>query len=143
MLEPFDSVILRNLRVPLVASLQIFALYVVLHGHYSPGGGFQGGVLLACSWILPRLVHGDPPGEAEHGAARAMAVSAIGVLIFVGIGLVAMLRGAPLLDYGALPLPVEASERRSLGILGIEVGVTLAVAGAVVGIFDTLYARER
>jgi multicomponent Na+:H+ antiporter subunit B len=143
MLRPFESLMLRHLLVPLVASLQLFAVYVVMHGHYSPGGGFQGGVLLACAWILPRLVHGDPPEAPDRGAARGMAVSAIGVLIFAGIGALPMLRGAVIMDYAALPLPVEAAERRALGILGIEVGVTLAVAGAVLGIFDTLYVPRK
>ena len=32
--------------------IMLFALYVIFHGHYSPGGGFQGGTLLAASIIL-------------------------------------------------------------------------------------------
>ena len=32
--------------------MQLFALYVVAHGHHSPGGGFQGGVILGASLIL-------------------------------------------------------------------------------------------
>ena len=36
----------------------IYALYVILHGHLSPGGGFQGGVLMAGIVILLYLGHG-------------------------------------------------------------------------------------
>ena len=35
--------------------IQLFALYVIVHGHYGPGGGFQGGGILAASIILLRL----------------------------------------------------------------------------------------
>ena len=35
-----------------VPFMQIFGLYVIAHGHYSPGGGFQGGVILGASIIL-------------------------------------------------------------------------------------------
>ena len=40
--------------------IQIFALYVVAHGHHSPGGGFQGGVMLGASFILFALAFGSP-----------------------------------------------------------------------------------
>ncbi|HMS17523.1 MAG TPA: MnhB domain-containing protein, partial [Planctomycetota bacterium] len=35
--------------------IMLFGLYVIAHGHYSPGGGFQGGALLAASVLLVRL----------------------------------------------------------------------------------------
>ena len=31
--------------------IMLFALYVIFHGHYSPGGGFQGGTLLAAALL--------------------------------------------------------------------------------------------
>ena len=140
MIGPFHSVILRVLLTPIVASLQLFAIYVVAHGHYSPGGGFQGGVLLGASLILPLLSRGRSHGLfllTERGAA---VMGAIGVLIFALFGLESMIMGLPMLDYSGLPLDgFDASARRSLGILGIEAGVTLAVAGAVVSIFYSLY----
>ena len=34
--------------------IQLFALYVIVHGHYGPGGGFQGGAMLAASIIFLR-----------------------------------------------------------------------------------------
>lgn len=140
MIGPFHSVILRVLLTPIVASLQLFAIYVVAHGHYSPGGGFQGGVLLGASLILPLLSRGRSHGLfllTERGAA---VMGAVGVLIFALFGLVSMIMGLPMLDYSGLPLDgFDASARRSLGILGIEAGVTLAVAGAVVSIFYSLY----
>ena len=140
MIGTFHSVILRVLLTPIVASLQLLAIYVVAHGHYSPGGGFQGGVLLGASLILPLLSRGRSHGLfllTERGAA---VMGAVGVLIFASFGLESMIMGLPMLDYSGLPLDgFDASARRSLGILGIEAGVTLAVAGAVVSIFYSLY----
>ena len=42
----------------MVPFIQLFGLYVIAHGHYSPGGGFQGGVALGASFILYALVFG-------------------------------------------------------------------------------------
>lgn len=145
--EAFDSVLLRVLLGPIVAALQLFALYVVVHGHYSPGGGFQAGVLLACSAILPRLVHGA--GAHQRGfltlsQTQALALSAMGVMVFTMIGMLSLVFQSPMLDYDALPLPqaVGSAERHSLGILGIEVGVMFAVAGAAIAIFHTLHEDD-
>jgi multicomponent Na+:H+ antiporter subunit B len=135
MIRPFDSVMLRTLLGPLVAALQLFAVYVLLHGHYSPGGGFQAGILVAASLILPLLTVGRQPGGKTLSMRGAITLTAVGVLIFTLIGVASLFLGGTMLDYGVLPLGAEAAERRSLGILLIEVGVTLAVAGAMVAIF--------
>lgn len=143
MTGPFESVMIRTLLGPLVAITQLFALYVLVHGHYSPGGGFQGGVLLAAAMILPMLVFGrrskPQPGLPVVGPKGALSMSAIGVLIFVGTGLVSVLQGQPLLTYRHLPLPLDDSMRDSMGILFIEIGVTFGVAGASISIFHSLY----
>jgi multicomponent Na+:H+ antiporter subunit B len=45
----YDSLVVRfaaRVQAPL---LQLYGIYVLLHGHYSPGGGFQAGAALAAS----------------------------------------------------------------------------------------------
>lgn len=141
MTRPFDSLMLRVVLTPLVAAMQLFAVYVLMHGHYSPGGGFQAGILLGASMILPRLAIGQPPGRLALTPGGAVVLTAIGLLVFTLIGLAPMLTGHPMLDYGVLPLAESARYRRSMGILLIEVGVTMAVAGAMLSIFFTLAGR--
>jgi multicomponent Na+:H+ antiporter subunit B len=138
MIRPFHSLILRNMLAPLIAAIQLFLLYVVVHGHYSPGGAFQGGTLLACCLLLP-ILSGRIKGFLVISPRAAISMSAIGVLIFAGTGIAAMLCGAPLLDYSALPFgSLTPAARQSLGILIVEAGVTLAVAGALVSIAYSL-----
>lgn len=139
--RPYRSLILRNLMRPLIVSLQLFLIYVVVHGHYSPGGAFQGGTLLACSLILPLLADRKGP-FLVIGPRTAIVMAVLGVIIFTGVGIIPMLIGQPFLDYGSLPFgPADDAARRAFGTLLIEVGVTLAVAGALVSIFYSL-SRE-
>lgn len=138
MIRAFDSVMLRTLLGPLLAVLRLLAVYVLLHGHYSPGGGFVAGILLAASMILPRLTMGTPTGRLALSPRGAAIMAACGIIFFALIGVAPMLIGESMLDYAVLPLGVEAAGRRSLGILLIEVGVTLAVAGAMLSIFFSL-----
>ena len=46
------DIILQEASRLLLPPMQLFALYVIAHGHHSPGGGFQGGVILGASLIL-------------------------------------------------------------------------------------------
>lgn len=143
MIRHFHSLILRNLLGPLIAALQVFMLYVVVHGHYSPGGAFQGGTLLACSLLLP-LLSGKTEGFLVINPRTAVAMAALGVLIFTGAGIVSMFMGHAFLDYSGLPLgSMESAARQSLGILVVEVGVTLAVAGSLVSIYYSLDREPR
>lgn len=138
MIRSFDSVMLRTLLDPLVAALQLLAVYALLHGHYSPGGGFVAGILLAASLILPRLTRGRPTGRFSLTPRGAAIMAAVGIIFFAVIGVAPMVIGHDMLDYAVLPLGGEPAMRRSMGILLIEVGVTLAVAGAMLSIFYAL-----
>lgn len=131
---------LQVVMVPLVAVLQLFGMYVLLHGHYGPGGGFVAGILLAAGMILPRLA-GRQSDRFSLGPRSAALVAVSGILVFVAVAVAPMFTGQPPLDYAALPIGTTDAARRSMGILLIEVGVTLAVAGAMLAIFFALSAK--
>ena len=136
----FGSLVLGAACRLLAPFMVLFAVYVVVHGHDSPGGGFQGGVILAAALIFIRLVRGQriPFGTSRP---RFLSVLCAGPIIYIGVGILAVLSGGNFLDYGALPLGlfIEApSQIRAVGTLVIEVGITLGVAGAVLLIFEAL-----
>lgn len=137
MSRPFESVMLRVMLAPLLAVLHLFGVYVLLHGHYGPGGGFVAGVLVAAAMILPRLVGWGP--ERLSVSARGAAMTAVaGILLFAAVGGASLVVGQPLLDYAALPVASTVPARRSMGILLVEVGVALAVAGSMLALFYAL-----
>ncbi len=128
----------------IVPVIQLVALYVLFHGHYSPGGGFQGGVLLAASFLLIRMALGLEVAQLQFPSRAGAILGAVGVLVFAGTGIATILGGGNFLDYAHLPLPgFEAAARRSLGILLVEVGVMIAVASIITVIYDELIQSER
>jgi len=134
-----DSVIVTTLVRMLVPPIQLFALYVVAHGHGSPGGGFQGGVILAAAYILIGLALGREELERRVREGRLLILGAVGVLIFALTGVLGLVLGGNLLDYGVLSIVgVRGSAARALGIFVIEIGVALGVAGALTLIFCRL-----
>jgi multicomponent Na+:H+ antiporter subunit B len=49
-MDSHDLIVTTICRI-LIPFIQLFGLYVIAHGHHSPGGGFQGGVILGASII--------------------------------------------------------------------------------------------
>lgn len=136
---PFGSAVLDAACRLLTPFVLLFAVYVIAHGHDSPGGGFQGGVLLAAGLILVKLVRGRPGGW-EIDSRLALVLACIGVAIFAGIGLVSLFFGGNYLDYGAPPWLHDTVAEHVLGTLGIEIGVAFAVTGVILVVFDALAA---
>jgi multicomponent Na+:H+ antiporter subunit B len=139
MSAPVTSPIVRATCRIVARLIQVFACYVIFHGHYSPGGGFQGGALLAAAVILIRIAEGRNGSQREFPSDWALPLGAVGVLIFAGIGLVDLLSGGNFLQYEYTPFPgMTPPQLHYWGILLVEIGVGLAVMAILVGIFDLL-----
>ena len=143
MMPQYDSVTVRTVAKLLVPFIQVFGLYVVFHGAKSPGGGFQGGAILAASLILVRLTAGPEISARLLPGTTALRLGACGVLFYALVGLVAMCDGGSFLDYGALPLPLPPAELHAVGIEAVEVGVAFAVCCVMLSIFDDLAPTRR
>jgi len=127
-----------------VPVVQLFALYVVAHGHHSPGGGFQGGVILGSSFILIALA-GNLSTALERFSERSyMLLASIGILIYGGFGVLCMALDRNFLDYGVLQkvfLTDGPEMARSHAMLGVEVGVACTVTAIMFAIYANLASR--
>jgi multicomponent Na+:H+ antiporter subunit B len=121
--------VLRVIAKLLIPVIMLFALYVQFHGDYSPGGGFQAGVIFAAAIILYALLFGldAAMGVIEPSVLRVLAAG--GVLLYAGVGIVAMLLGGDFLDYDVLAH--EPTEGQHLGIFFVELGVGITVASTM------------
>jgi multicomponent Na+:H+ antiporter subunit B len=138
-----ESEIVRVVGYMLAPFILIFGLYVIAHGHYGPGGGFAGGVILAVSLILLRITAHVSESRSRFSPRTAAVTMLLGMLVFVLTGLAPVLSGGEFLDYAAVELGVDAARTRYLGILVVEVAIGFAVFGALVWMFDELIERGR
>jgi len=81
------NLVLRVIAKILIPFILLFALYVQFHGDFGPGGGFQAGVIFAAAFILYTLVFGLEAARAVVTPGVLRVLSALGVLIFAGVGL--------------------------------------------------------
>ncbi len=136
---PYDLIIAMTCRL-VVPFIQLFALYVIAHGHHSPGGGFQGGVIFGAAIILFAISNNLRRTLRLMSERKSSILGSLGVMIYAGTGVLCILGGAGFLDYSGLTsfLGVGPVEARSHGILIVEVGVGIAVSAVMVGIYYNL-----
>ncbi len=135
-------VILRVVSKTLIPVIALYGFYVHFHGDYSPGGGFQAGVILAVTIILYSLIFGIAAAMRAVSPGFARFVAGFGFLLYAGVGIWALLMGGNYLDYDVL-LNEEPGGHlgQHVGIIVIELGVLFAVAGSMVAIFYAFAGR--
>ncbi len=141
--EP-DLIVTNTVRL-IVPVIQIFAFYVLAHGHVSPGGGFQGGVLMGASFILVALSWDLETALARFPMNRCIIVAAAGIILYGGIGLLSMFLGGEFLDYAELAkvLPVSREMARYHAMLGVEIGVGLTVTAIMFALYANLSSEGK
>lgn len=136
---PYDLIIKTTARL-IIPFILIFALYVIAHGHHSPGGGFQGGVILGAAIILFAISYDLRTAFTKMTERKAALFSALGVFLYAFTGAVCVLLAANFLDYSALAVifGVDPATARSHGILIVEIGVGITVMAVMIWIYYNL-----
>ena len=142
MRRPFGGIILDTAFRMIVPFTFIYGIYALTHGEYSPGGGFQAGAVLAVGIVLARLIQGEDAKFNVKGITAVM-LAGIGAFIYALTGIIPMLCGGNFLDYSYLPVHMhELAEVHALGILLIEIGVTITVMMTIIAIMDIIIKKE-
>jgi len=123
----YDNTLLKIGTKVLFPLIVLFGLYIIVHGHLSPGGGFQGGVIIASGFLLMFLAYGDSYDLNHKVLALFEALSGAG---FAVIGILGVLAGGLFLS-NILPLGI-VGKLFSAGILPIiYIFVGLKVAAEI------------
>ena len=81
------SIIVRTVARWVVAFILLYGLYVVAFGHLSPGGGFAGGVILACAFVLEVLAWGSEGAFSVFPFGLAKRLDVTGAFLFLVLAL--------------------------------------------------------
>jgi multicomponent Na+:H+ antiporter subunit B len=128
---PAPTFVARSLGASLVGPGLILGLYMVGHGQVSPGGGFQGGVVLAGA-LLGVFAAGQSLRLRGAGDENALEVAeALGALGFAAIGAAGLIAGGALLQNHLVPLGMPGSLLSGGTIPMGNLAVGLEVSGAV------------
>jgi multisubunit Na+/H+ antiporter MnhB subunit len=123
------SEIVRTGTEVLLPLIFTFGAYVIVNGHLSAGGGFQGGAIVASGVMLMLLAR---PGSALNVAMLSVIESFAGVF-YVGLGILGLVLAGGFLDPRFLPIGTFGAFISAGAIplisalLGIKVGAELSV----------------
>lgn len=135
------DVIVETVSRVMIPFIQLFALYVIIHGAGGPGGGFQGGVVFASSFILFVIAFDLLGGRNRFPESFNTVLSSTGLYIYAGIGLLAIIFShgiAQYLNYGFIPFTSNFYENRALGMDFVEIGIGITVMSIIASIFFDL-----
>ncbi|ELZ53776.1 MULTISPECIES: MnhB domain-containing protein [Halorubrum] len=112
-----------------------YGLFVTFHGGSSPGGGFQGGAIVAAVVFMIAFAFGIEATRQWLANTVVVGLAVGGALVFAGIGLVPVALGGAFLQYERLPIPDPVK----YGMEGVEIlGIGTIVAGVLMGLFFVL-----
>ena len=136
-----NQTFLRVVAKMLFPFILVFGVYVITHGELGPGGGFQGGVILAAAFILYGMVFGADALRAKVPNRVLDWLMAAGVLLYAGTGLHNMLAGGAFLDYTMLG-PDHPGDAEALGMTLVEYGVGITVCSVMITIYLQITERQ-
>ncbi len=127
-----------GIMTPFIA---LFGLYVITHGHLTPGGGFQGGVILAAISIIFSIVYGSAFDYRRYSPQTKTALETGGALTFLALGIAGIfMEGAFLHNLGFLT--AETGTLISAGSIPyINIGVGFKVGAGLAIIFYSMIQK--
>ena len=128
-----DRLIINLLSKFILPILFIFGFYVHTHGDYTPGGGFQSGVIFACAMCLYYFINLDNKiKKFSHSALTYFTLC--GFTFYLGFGFLSFCVTGKFLDFTFLPF----NHNNARGVFIVETGIALVVFSSVTRIFTTL-----
>jgi multisubunit Na+/H+ antiporter MnhB subunit len=132
------TVIVKKTTQLIAGMVFLYGIYVIIHGHLTPGGGFAGGVILAGSFILLILAFGSDFMHLTKEEAGSTLYENLAILVVVFLAVSGLLLGARTFFLNWLPkgIPGELVSAGTLPLYNIFIGIE--VASSILTIFLAL-----
>jgi len=130
------SLIVKVITRLTVGLILLYGIYIVLHGHVSPGGGFAGGVIIALSFVHLMLAYGKDVALKKLPKTAMSFFEGMGAILFLSIALLGFTGGYFFLNFISKGEPFRLF---SAGIIPIcNIAISLKVGAGLFAIFVVL-----
>jgi len=122
----------------------LYGIYIIAHGHLTPGGGFAGGAVIAGSFILLVLAYGSDILKLRKREEGSSVVESTGIFIFLALAVAALFIGTKIFFTNYLPKGI-IGELVSAGVIplyNIAVGIEVAAALFTIFLALVIYKEE-
>jgi len=130
------SLIVKTITRLTVGLILLYGIYILSHGHISPGGGFAGGIIIALSFVHLMLAYGKDVALAKLPKSVASFFESMGAILFLGIALLGFAGGYFFLNFISKGQPFRLF---SAGIIPLSnIAISLKVGAGLFAIFVAL-----
>ena len=132
------SIIVKKVSQLIAGIIFIYGIYIITHGHLTPGGGFAGGVIIAGAYILLILAFGSDIVGLKSKESGTSFTESISILIVLLIAVAALFIGTKIFFTNYLPKG-NLGDIISAGTIPLyNIFVGIEVAAAILTIFLAL-----
>lgn len=85
------SLIVKTITNIVSGFIFMYGIYIVLHGHLTPGGGFAGGVIIAGVFILRIMAFGSEHSTEKKTSIIGSLFESLGGLMFISLALAGLI----------------------------------------------------
>ncbi|PIU41729.1 MAG: hypothetical protein COS99_03985 [Candidatus Omnitrophica bacterium CG07_land_8_20_14_0_80_42_15] len=130
------SLIVKTITRLTVGIMLLYGIYIISHGHLTPGGGFAGGVIIALSFVNLMLAYGKEVTLKKLPKGVASFFEGMGAILFLGIALLGFTGGYFFFNFIAKGEPFRLF---SAGIIPLfNIAISLKVGAGLFAIFISL-----
>jgi len=134
--EPGMSLIVKTITRLTVGLILLYGIYIVTHGHLSPGGGFAGGVIIALSFIHLMLAFGKELALKKLNQSLSSLFEGFGAIMFLTIALIGFVGGYFFLNFISKGKPFNLF---SAGIIPLcNIAICFKVGAGLFAVFVAL-----
>ena len=140
------SKVIRFMSGILAPMIFVYGAYIIMHGHLTPGGGFQGGAIVASGVMLLIVAYGAEAIHHKFKEKHIVLMESAGSLLFIGLGFAGLfvtfffnfLVGSPLLGH-IPPTGANSGDFMTSGVLALmNLAVGLKVSAGISSVLLTI-----
>ncbi len=135
------TLIVKTITRLTVGLILLYGIYIVLHGHLTPGGGFPGGVIIALSFIHLMLAFGKETALKKLDQIRASLFESAGAIMFLSIASLGFVGGYFFLNFIGKGRPFNLFSAGTIPLCNIA--ICLKVGAGLFLIFVTLVVLSK
>ena len=128
--------IVKSVTRILVAIIFLFGIYITVYGHLTPGGGFAGGIMLACGLILVTMAFGKNTALRKLSDFWASLLDNTAALVFWSLALLGYTGGYFFMNFIERSVPFGLLSSGTILIANVAIG--LKVFASIFAVFLTL-----